>query len=115
MEKGELHAFQNRDKKFIISFISFAGTLLQDFGTSTGFLESAAHALEGKTTRVDNLCKSLDLEAANQVASCGYERNTAWDKKVHTRNYLQIKFSFLGPIEFFNYTKAHLRDICYLI
>ncbi|TKY48721.1 Cellulose synthase protein B4 [Spatholobus suberectus] len=46
-----------------------------------GFVESATHALEGKTvTPNNNLCNSL--EAASEVASCEYEYGTAWGKQV---------------------------------
>ncbi|XP_027339834.1 cellulose synthase-like protein H1 isoform X2 [Abrus precatorius] len=51
------------------------------FGTSKGFVESAADALEGKTFSSNNdLCNSL--EAAKEVASCGYEYGTAWGTQV---------------------------------
>ncbi|XP_045806914.1 cellulose synthase-like protein H1 [Trifolium pratense] len=61
------------------------GTLLSDketiqkFGTSKGFVDSATHILKGTT--FDHY-KSLDLEAASEVASCNYEYNTAWGKEV---------------------------------
>jgi cellulose synthase/poly-beta-1,6-N-acetylglucosamine synthase-like glycosyltransferase len=61
------------------------GTLLSDkeamqkFGTSKGFVDSATHILEGTTF---DPYKSLDLEAASEVASCNYEYNTAWGKEV---------------------------------
>ncbi|WJX73823.1 hypothetical protein P8452_57560 [Trifolium repens] len=61
------------------------GTLLSDkeiiqkFGTSKGFVDSATHILEGTTF---DTYKSLDLEAASEVASCNYEYNTAWGKEV---------------------------------
>ncbi|KAJ1400048.1 Cellulose synthase [Sesbania bispinosa] len=51
------------------------------FGTSKGFVESTAPVLEGKTlTLYDNLHNSL--QAANEVASCGYEDNTSWGKEL---------------------------------
>ena len=66
----------------------FAGKLSEKdivFGTSEEFVESAAQALEGKIFKPNaNLCDSL--EAAKEVASCGYEYGTAWGKQVHNRN-----------------------------
>ena len=68
--------------------VSCVGTFLseketmQKFGTSKGFVESAAHILEGTTF---DLYKSHDLEAASKVASCDYEYNTAWGKQVGNR------------------------------
>ncbi|XP_057457596.1 cellulose synthase-like protein H1 isoform X2 [Lotus japonicus] len=57
--------------------------IVQIFGTSREFVGSVTHALEGKTyANNDDLCKSLDLEAAKEVASCGYECSTAWGEKV---------------------------------
>jgi hypothetical protein len=52
---------------------------MQKFGTSKGFVDSATHILEGTTF---DPYKSLDLEAASEVASCNYEYNTAWGKEV---------------------------------
>jgi len=61
---------------------------VKHFGTSKGFAESAIHVMHWKTssTGIENLCKSLDLEAGNQVASCEYERCTAWGEKVGNTN-----------------------------
>lgn len=51
--------------------------LLKKFGNSKEFVKSAAHALEGKTGfSSSNLSNSLD--AARQVADCGYEFGGSW-------------------------------------
>lgn len=60
---------------------------LQKFGTSKGFVKSATHVLEGTAF---NPFKSLDLEAASEVASCDYEYNTAWGKKVGNMNNIRV-------------------------
>jgi len=78
------------------SYISYAGTksqkkTMQIFGASRGFVESAKHALEEMTfTPNDKLFKSLELKAANQVASCDYEYSTAWGKQVRNRINIQL-------------------------
>lgn len=84
-----MHSVINSKFATSIYFITFlTGTLsgkdiVQIFGTSREFVGSVTHALEGKTyTNNDDLCKSLDLEAAKEVASCGYECSTAWGEKV---------------------------------
>jgi hypothetical protein len=56
---------------------------MQKFGTSKGFVDSATHILEGTTF---DPYKSLDLEAAREVASCNYEYNTAWVKRWENSN-----------------------------
>ncbi|KAJ0052396.1 hypothetical protein Pint_01997 [Pistacia integerrima] len=54
--------------------------LQRDFGISREFMKSAAHALKGKTDYYpSNLSESL--EAAHQVAGCGYEYGTSWGIK----------------------------------
>ncbi|KAI4322516.1 hypothetical protein L6164_022202 [Bauhinia variegata] len=55
--------------------------LMQKFGSSLAFVESAAEALEGKSYSPNNNI-SKPLEAANQVAGCGYESGTAWGEQV---------------------------------
>lgn len=64
------------------------------FGTSKRFIESATHALEGKTfTRIDNLCNTL--ETAKKVASCTYEYGTAWGKQVSNIDNISKGTSYL--------------------
>ncbi|XP_024033057.1 cellulose synthase-like protein H1 isoform X2 [Morus notabilis] len=56
--------------------------LLQiSFGSSKDFVTAVADAFKGEKTE---FAKSLEnsLEAANQVAACGYESGTDWGKKV---------------------------------
>lgn len=70
------HDIQNRKKGDDV-----ANEMEVVFGTSKRFIESATHALEGKTsTPIDNLCNTL--EAAKKVASCTYEYGTTWGKQV---------------------------------
>ncbi|KAE9585626.1 hypothetical protein Lal_00010002 [Lupinus albus] len=78
------HDIQNRNKDHCVTNETLSEkVIIQKFGASKVFGESAAHTLEGKTfTPNDNHCKSLDLEAASEVASCGYEYCTAWGKQV---------------------------------
>ncbi|KAF7847277.1 hypothetical protein BT93_L3129 [Corymbia citriodora subsp. variegata] len=53
---------------------------LDGFGSSKQFINSATHALWGSSDHTKNLLSSL--EAAHQVASCTYEYNTNWGKKI---------------------------------
>ncbi|KAI4322518.1 hypothetical protein L6164_022204 [Bauhinia variegata] len=55
--------------------------LLQTFGSSIEFNESAAEALGGKSYSPNNNI-SKSLEAASKVAGYGYESGTAWGKQV---------------------------------
>ncbi|RZB76623.1 cellulose synthase-like protein H1 [Glycine soja] len=75
---------QNMKKDFgFINGTKSQKKTMQIFGASRGFVESAKHALEEMTfTPNDKLFKSLELKAANQVASCDYEYSTAWGKQV---------------------------------
>ncbi|KAG4981126.1 hypothetical protein JHK85_035084 [Glycine max] len=74
------HGIQNGKKDHGVSNGKFSEKKTI-FGTSKGFVESATHALEGKTfTPNNNICKSL--EAASEVSSCEYEYGTAWGKQV---------------------------------
>lgn len=84
-----------------VLYISCVGALSeketkQKFGASKEFVESATHALEETTF---SLFKSLDLEAASEVASCDYEYNTAWGKEVRDRNNIEY----------------HLRRLVYVV
>ncbi|KAK7272274.1 hypothetical protein RJT34_28770 [Clitoria ternatea] len=77
------HENQNAKDFGFINGIPSEKELVQNFGTSRLFVESATHVLEGKTfTTSNNLCKSLELEAEIQVASCEYEYSTSWGKQV---------------------------------
>ncbi|KAL3714737.1 hypothetical protein ACJRO7_006612 [Eucalyptus globulus] len=53
---------------------------LNGFGSSKQFIDSAAHALQGNPDHPKDLSSSL--EVACQVASCTYEYNTDWGKKI---------------------------------
>ncbi|XP_030544378.1 cellulose synthase-like protein H1 isoform X3 [Rhodamnia argentea] len=53
---------------------------LNGFGSAKQFINSAAHALRGNSDHPKDLLSSL--EAAIQVASCTYEHNTDWGKKI---------------------------------
>ncbi|XP_056171014.1 cellulose synthase-like protein H1 isoform X2 [Syzygium oleosum] len=53
---------------------------LNGFGGSKQFINSATHALHGNLDHPKDLSSSL--EAAGQVASCAYEYNTDWGKKI---------------------------------
>ena len=69
--------------------------LLNGFGSSKQFINSAAHALQGNSDHPKDLSNSL--EAACQVASCTYEYNTDWGKKVRVcpHSFHTFKCSFL--------------------
>lgn len=54
---------------------------LKIFGNSKEFVRSAAHALQGKANRSPNILPNL-IEAAHQVAGCGYEYGTSWGQEV---------------------------------
>ncbi|XVF20994.1 hypothetical protein REPUB_Repub12eG0052500 [Reevesia pubescens] len=54
--------------------------LLKEFGKSKEFSVSAAYALKGEKGFGNNILESL--EAAFQVAGCGYEFGTSWGTKV---------------------------------
>ncbi|KAI6672790.1 hypothetical protein NL676_000696 [Syzygium grande] len=53
---------------------------LNGFGGSKQFINSATHTLHGNSDHPKDLSSSL--EAAGQVASCAYEYNTNWGKKI---------------------------------
>lgn len=70
---------------------SWPGKLAKDhkllqisFGSSKDFVTAVADAFKGEKTE---FAKSLEnsLEAANQVAACGYESGTDWGKKVSAK------------------------------
>ncbi|KAL3714730.1 hypothetical protein ACJRO7_006606 [Eucalyptus globulus] len=54
--------------------------LLNEFGSSKQFINSAAQALQGKSNHLEDLSSSL--ETVNQVASSTYEYDTDWGQKV---------------------------------
>ncbi|XP_011007182.1 PREDICTED: cellulose synthase-like protein H1 [Populus euphratica] len=54
---------------------------LRVFGNSKEFVRSAAHALQGKANTSPEILPKL-IEAAHQVAGCGYEYGTSWGKEV---------------------------------
>ena len=57
--------------------------LKQKFGASKELVKSAAYALEGRTHSPNDVNVSKSLEAANQVAGCGYEYGTGWGDQVY--------------------------------
>ncbi|KAJ1400045.1 Nucleotide-diphospho-sugar transferase [Sesbania bispinosa] len=69
-----------KDLGFTNGTLSSEKETIQKIGTSKEFAESATHVLEGMMT--SNLSKSLDVEAASEVANCDYEYGTAWGKQV---------------------------------
>jgi hypothetical protein len=58
---------------------------LLEFGSSKELIKSAAHALKGNTDPPNHLRESI--EAAYQVANCGYEYNSGWGTKVSNNKY----------------------------
>ncbi|KHN44862.1 cellulose synthase-like protein H1 isoform X2 [Glycine soja] len=56
--------------------------LIQQFGRSKEFVKSAAVALDGKAYLPKDISPSNFIEAAIQVARCGYECGTFWGKKI---------------------------------
>ncbi|KAK7324810.1 hypothetical protein VNO77_28665 [Canavalia gladiata] len=56
--------------------------LIKQFGSSKEFIISAAHALEGSAYSADDISPSKFIEAATQVANCGYEYGTSWGNKL---------------------------------
>ncbi|XP_062152368.1 cellulose synthase-like protein B4 isoform X2 [Alnus glutinosa] len=66
---------------------SIKGNLVEDklleFGSSKELIKSVAHALKGKRDPPNHLWDSI--EAAHQVASCGYESSTSWGKELGWR------------------------------
>lgn len=54
---------------------------LKIFGNSKEFVRSAVHALQGKANMSPKILPNL-IEAAHQVAGCGYEYGTSWGKEV---------------------------------
>ncbi|CAK7348999.1 unnamed protein product [Dovyalis caffra] len=54
---------------------------LKIFGNSKEFIRSAAYALQGKTNMSPKDLPNL-IEAAHQVACCGYEHGTSWGAEV---------------------------------
>ncbi|TKY48723.1 Cellulose synthase protein H1 [Spatholobus suberectus] len=56
--------------------------LMQQFGSSKEFVKSTALALEGKAYFPNDISPSNFIEAAIQVAGCGYEYGTLWGKKI---------------------------------
>ncbi|XP_059452775.1 cellulose synthase-like protein H1 [Corylus avellana] len=61
-----------------------AEEILSKFGSSKKLIESAAHALEGKTNLAYNLKDSI-IEEAHRVTSCEYEYGTSWGTKLGMR------------------------------
>ena len=60
--------------------------MIQQFGSSKEFVKSAAVALDGKAYLPKDISPSNFIEAAIQVARCGYECGTFWGKKVYNIN-----------------------------
>ncbi|RDY01531.1 Cellulose synthase-like protein H1, partial [Mucuna pruriens] len=56
--------------------------LIQQFGSSKEFLKSTAHALDGIAYFANDISPSNFIEAAIEVAGCGYEYGTFWGKKI---------------------------------
>ncbi|KAK7375197.1 hypothetical protein VNO78_35890 [Psophocarpus tetragonolobus] len=56
--------------------------LIQQFGSSKEFVNSATKALDGKAYFPNDNSPSNFTEAAVQVAGCGYEYGTLWGKKI---------------------------------
>ncbi|XP_020238399.1 cellulose synthase-like protein H1 isoform X2 [Cajanus cajan] len=56
--------------------------LIQQFGSSKELVKSAAHVLLGKVKFPNDVSPSSFIEAAIQVAGCGYEYSTFWGKKI---------------------------------
>lgn len=54
----------------------------QKFGASKELMKSAACALEGRTYSPNAVNIANVIEAASQVAGCGYEYGTGWGKQV---------------------------------
>ncbi|KAK3404472.1 hypothetical protein EUGRSUZ_K00778 [Eucalyptus grandis] len=54
--------------------------LLNEFGSSKQFINSAAQALQGNSNHLEDLSSSL--ETVHQVASCTYEYDTDWGQKI---------------------------------
>jgi len=74
-----------------VYFVSSAGKLeekilIQQFGSLEEFVKSAAHAMEGSAYSANDITPSSFIEAAIQVADCGYEDGTWWGKQVCNRN-----------------------------
>jgi hypothetical protein len=66
---------------------------LLEFGSSKKLVKSVAHALQGKRDPPDHLWDSI--EAAHQVASCGYEYSTSWGIEVRNKK-IWKPFGFFG-------------------
>jgi len=68
-----------------------AGNLVEDklleFGSSKELIKSVAHAFKGKRDPPNHLWDSI--EAAHQVASCGYESSTSWGKEVSNQKWVE--------------------------
>ncbi|KAH1222434.1 Cellulose synthase-like protein H1 [Glycine max] len=56
--------------------------LIQQFGSLEEFVKSAAHAMEGSAYSANDITPSSFIEAAIQVADCGYEDGTWWGKQM---------------------------------
>ncbi|XP_017423272.1 cellulose synthase-like protein H1 isoform X2 [Vigna angularis] len=56
--------------------------LIQQFGSSKEFINSAAHASGGSVYSANDITPSNFIEAATQVANCDYECGTFWGKKL---------------------------------
>ncbi|XP_027339836.1 cellulose synthase-like protein B4 isoform X2 [Abrus precatorius] len=54
--------------------------LTQQFGSSKTFVKSVAHALDRSSYSPNNISPSNFVEAAIEVADCGYEYETSWGK-----------------------------------
>jgi len=79
------------DPERVYYFVSSAGKLeedilIQQFGSSKEFINSAAHVLGGSAYSANEITPSNFIEAATQVANCEYECDTFWGKKVRNRN-----------------------------
>ncbi|XP_020238415.1 cellulose synthase-like protein H1 [Cajanus cajan] len=56
--------------------------LMQQFGSSKEFAKSAVSALEDSAHSANDITPSNLIEAATQVANCGYEHGTCWGKQM---------------------------------
>ncbi|XP_027339841.1 cellulose synthase-like protein B4 [Abrus precatorius] len=56
--------------------------LMQQFGCSKEFIKSATHAVQGSAYYANDISPSKFIEAAIQVANCGYEYGTSWGNKI---------------------------------
>ena len=73
--------------------------LEEQFGNSMEFVKSASQilsGLDGKTNHPHDI--PSPIEAAYQIANCGYERDTAWGNKVR-----ETIFSYFSYHERENY------------